>query len=317
MNVANVIAARRLGLGLAALGRPAYINLGRDAALPARRTVAAMRAASWQVLDQAYGAGIRWFDVARSYGHAEDFLAGWLNRAGHRDITVSSKWGYAYVGEWRTDAAVHEIKQHTLSQFLTQLGQTRALLGDRLSLYQVHSLTGNSPLLEDMALQEALAETCAAGLRIGFSTSGVDQAATIRRGLQLEVHGRRIFSAVQATWNLLEPSAAAALRQAHHEGVHVLIKETLANGRLAVTPPQALARMAARHGTGPDAIALAAALSQPWADTVLVGAVSVLQLGANLAGATLRLGEQDLAELESMATPPGQYWTERAALPWT
>ena len=308
---------QRFGLGLAALGRPAYINLGRGPALPARRTVGAMREASWQVLDQAYAAGIRWFDVARSYGLAEDFLAGWLNRTGHRDVTVSSKWGYAYVGKWRIDAAVHETKQHTLSQFRTQLGQTRALLGDRLSLYQVHSLTGDSPLLHDVALQEALAETSAAGLRIGFSASGVDQADTIRRALQLEVQGQRIFTAVQATWNPLEPSAGAALRQAHNEGAHVLIKEALANGRLAAAPPEVLARMAARHSTGTDAIALAAALSQPWADTVLIGAVSVPQLRANLAATRLRLDDQDLAGLESMATAPERYWAERAALPWT
>jgi aryl-alcohol dehydrogenase-like predicted oxidoreductase len=307
----------RLGLGLAALGRPAYINLGRDAELPAGRTVAAMRAATWQVLDEGYAAGIRWIDAARSYGHAEEFLAGWLGARGHRDVTVSSKWGYAYVGGWRTDAAVHEIKEHTLSQFLTQLAESRGLLGDRLSLYQVHSLTADSPLLCDTALQEALAETAAAGLPAGFSSSGANQAAVIRRALDLWVHGRRLFTAVQATWNPLEPSASAALRRAHDEGIRVLLKETLANGRLAVQPPRLLARMAARHGVGPDAVALAAALSQPWADTVLIGAAGVTQLRANLAAATLRLSDQDLAELAGLAIEPARYWAERAALPWT
>jgi putative resolvase len=83
----------QLGVGLAALGRPAYLNLGRTDALPAHRTVAKMRAASWAVLDAAYDAGIRWVDVARSYGLAEEFLAGWLERRDHPDVTVSSKWG--------------------------------------------------------------------------------------------------------------------------------------------------------------------------------------------------------------------------------
>ncbi len=315
--VTAVTALPRLGLGLAALGRPAYINLGREAELPARRTVAAMRSATWRVLDEGYAGGIRWIDAARSYGHAEEFLADWLGARGHRDITVSSKWGYAYVGGWRTDATVHEIKEHTLSQYLAQLGETRGLLGDRLCLYQVHSLTGDSPLLRDVALQEALAQTAAAGLRIGFSTSGANQAGTIRRALDLESRGKRLFTAVQATWNLLEPSAGSALRQAHDEGAHVLLKETLANGRLAVRPPQVLADMAARHGAGPDAVALAAALSQPWADTVLIGAASAAQLRANLAAATLRLGERDLAGLAGLAIDPGRYWAERATLPWT
>jgi aryl-alcohol dehydrogenase-like predicted oxidoreductase len=225
-----------------------------------------MRSATWRVLDEAYAAGIRRVDAARSYGRAEEFLVGWLDARGHRDVSVSSKWGYAYVGEWRTDAAVHEIKEHTLSQYVAQLAESRTLLGDRLRLYQVHSLTGGSPLLRDGALQEALAGAAAAGLRIGFSTSGADQADTIRRGIDLEVRGERLFTAVQATWNPLEPSAAATLRLAHDEGVQVLVKETLANGRLAVLPPRPLALMAARHGVGPDAVAIAAALSQPCAD---------------------------------------------------
>ena len=68
----------RLGLGLTAVGRPAYINLGRESALPTERTVDAMRQATWRVLDAGYAAGIRWVDVARSYGLAEEFLASWL-----------------------------------------------------------------------------------------------------------------------------------------------------------------------------------------------------------------------------------------------
>jgi aryl-alcohol dehydrogenase-like predicted oxidoreductase len=304
----------RLGLGLAALGRPAYINLGRDGELPAERTVAAMHAASWAVLDAAYVAGIRWVDAARSYGRAEEFLAGWLAERGHRDVRVSSKWGYAYVGGWRTDAEVHEVKEHTLTRYRSQVAETRKLLGDRLGLYQVHSLTADSPLFDDVPLQRALA---AEGVRMGFSTSGAAQADAVRRALDLEVDGRRLFTAVQSTWNPLEPAAADALREAHDAGLHVLVKEALANGRLAVRPPPPLARLAGRHGVGPDAIALAAALANPWADTVLIGAASVAQLRANLLAAGLSLGADDLAELADLATPPGQYWSDRAALPWT
>src|SRR5262245_43947261 len=69
---------QRLAVGLAALGRPAYINLGREGDLPGDRSVGAMRAACWAVLDGAYAAGVRWVDVARSYGLAEEFLAGWV-----------------------------------------------------------------------------------------------------------------------------------------------------------------------------------------------------------------------------------------------
>lgn len=69
---------RGIGFGLAAVGRPGYINLGREEDLPPRREVAAMRARAQELLDYAYAHGVRYFDAARSYGRAEEFLAGWL-----------------------------------------------------------------------------------------------------------------------------------------------------------------------------------------------------------------------------------------------
>jgi aryl-alcohol dehydrogenase-like predicted oxidoreductase len=68
----------QLGLGLAALGRPGYINLGHAADLAQDYDVAAMEARAHATLDAAWAAGVRCFDVARSYGRAEDFLGRWL-----------------------------------------------------------------------------------------------------------------------------------------------------------------------------------------------------------------------------------------------
>src|ERR1700677_5102609 len=65
----------RVGLGLAALGRPAYITSGREEDLP-DRSVAGMRTRTFSMLDAAYAAGVRYADAARSYGRAEEFLAG-------------------------------------------------------------------------------------------------------------------------------------------------------------------------------------------------------------------------------------------------
>jgi aryl-alcohol dehydrogenase-like predicted oxidoreductase len=306
----------RLAVGLAALGRPAYINVGRADALPERRTVDELRAASWAVLDAAYLAGLRWVDAARSYGRAEEFLAGWLADREHADVTVSSKWGYAYVGEWRLDAPVHEVKEHSLRRFRAQWAESRALLGDRIDLYQVHSLTEDSPLFDQPELIEALAELGAAGTRVGFSTSGPRQADAVRRGLALRVAGRPVFTAVQSTWNPLEPSAGPALAEAHAAGVLVMVKEALANGTLVVSPPEPVAALAEAHGVGPDAIALAAALAQPWADVVLLGPASVEQCTSNLAATTVRFRPTELDSFGSVIQSPQRYWANRSALPW-
>ena len=80
------------------------------------------------VLDAAHARGVRYFDVARSYGLAEVFLASWLARRAipPRSVTVGSKWGYTYTADWRVDAPAHEIKSHTLPVFTRQRAESRA-----------------------------------------------------------------------------------------------------------------------------------------------------------------------------------------------
>ena len=100
-----------VGLGLAALGRPGYINLGHAGDV-GDTDVEAMERHAHAVLDAAYEGGVRYFDAARSYGRAEAFLASWLGRRGlsRGDVTVGSKWGYTYTADWRVDVDEHEVK---------------------------------------------------------------------------------------------------------------------------------------------------------------------------------------------------------------
>jgi aryl-alcohol dehydrogenase-like predicted oxidoreductase len=306
--VDRLAGASRIGLGLAAVGRPGYINLGRGADLPAGRTVEAMRERAHELLDQAYAAGVRYVDVARSYGRAEEFLAQWLRaRPDAGDVVVGSKWGYTYVAGWRVDAEAHELKDHSVATFDRQLGESRALLGDRLDLYQIHSVTPDSPALHDEILHRRLADLAARGTVIGLSTSGPAQAEAIRAALGIRVGGRPLFRSVQATWNPLEPSAGPALAEAHDAGCLVIVKEALANGRLAG------AGSLASGGAPADAVALAAALQQPWATVVLSGAVTGDQLASNLRAQTLTV---DPARWQGLAVPSARYWHERSQLPW-
>src|SRR5206468_2369741 len=119
---------------------------------------------------------------------------------------------------------------------------------------------------------------------------------------------------VQATWNVLETSAAPALAEAHDAGLGVIVKEALANGRLTDRgdPPSPLQESAARADTTVDALALAAALAQPWADVVLSGVATVGQLRSNLAALDVAA-----LELPDLGAPPDEYWVSRASLPWT
>ncbi|MFF0450554.1 aldo/keto reductase [Streptomyces sp. NPDC004609] len=319
----NASPAERFGLGLAAIGRPGYITPGRDLDLPADRSVDVMRAHAHRLLDAAYARGVRYLDVARSYGRAEEFLAGWLRaRPDVRDVVIGSKWGYSYTAGWRTDAATHEVKDHSLATYERQLSETRALLGTRLDLYQVHSVTPGSPALTDPGLHESLAVLATEGVTIGLSTSGPDQAEAVRAALEITVGGEALFTSVQATYNLMEPSVGPALAEAHAAGCTVIVKEAMANGRLAdryATGPEttALREVAQLAGVPCDAVALAAVAAQPWADIVLSGAATVEQLTSNLSATRVSLVPDQLERLTALAEPAEAYWAHRARLAWT
>jgi aryl-alcohol dehydrogenase-like predicted oxidoreductase len=293
-----------LGLGLAAVGRPGYLNVGHADDLGPDRSVEALERRTHELLDAARAAGLRHFDAARSYGRAEEFLGSWLrSRAiAPGELVISSKWGYTYTADWQVDADPPEVKDLSLATFRRQLGETRANLGDHLSLYQIHSATIESGVLDDDDLLAALAELRASGVQVGLSVTGAAQAAAIDRAVALGA-----FDSVQATWNPLEPSAGPALERAHASGMRTMLKETLANGRLT-----------ARAGAATtDAVVLAAALAQPWADVVLSGAATRDQLHSNLGAREVTLDDAARAQLAALAEPPERYWSERSALAWT
>jgi aryl-alcohol dehydrogenase-like predicted oxidoreductase len=302
----------RIGLGLAALGRPAYINLGHAFDVQGETDVAALKHRAHVVLDAAYDGGVRYFDAARSYGKAEAFLSSWLDARGlgRDDVTVGSKWGYTYTADWRIEAEEHEVKDLSAATFRRQLAETRSLLGTHLRLYQIHSATLESGVLDDAEVRSELAALRATGVLVGLTTSGPRQAETIERALA--VGG---FDCVQSTWNLLERSAGQALAAAHEAGWGVIVKEALANGRLtdrgAVPELAAAARDA---GASPDAVALAAVLSQPWVDVVLSGAATVEQLRSNLGANSV--GSFEAGRFDAIVEDPETYWSKRGELPW-
>jgi aryl-alcohol dehydrogenase-like predicted oxidoreductase len=305
----------RLGLGLAAVGRPAYITLGRATDLGADRSVEAMRTRSHALLDAAYVAGVRYVDVARSYGRAEEFLGAWLSshELAPGAVTVGSKWGYTYTGGWRLDANVQEVKDLSVDNLRRQFVESRALLGDHLRLYQIHSATVESGVLQDDAVLTELRRIKETGLAVGLTVTGSRQSETIERALAIGV-----FDTVQATWNLLERSATRVLEQAHAAGVGVIIKEALANGRLTASGTEGpVLELAREYELAPDVLALAAVLDQPWADVVLSGAITTEQLRSNLTALDAMLDGALRARLGSLAESAERYWSERARLAWS
>jgi aryl-alcohol dehydrogenase-like predicted oxidoreductase len=92
----------RLGLGMAALGRPGYINLDRSSILgTGERSIADMQSQANVVMDQLFEhsspTSLPWLDCARSYGLSERFVGEYLRskNIAPNDVYVSSKWGYS------------------------------------------------------------------------------------------------------------------------------------------------------------------------------------------------------------------------------
>ena len=323
--------AARLGLGLAALGRPGYVTLNHASDLGGRYDPTAMEAHAHAVLGEAFNAGLRYFDAARSYGRAEDFMASWLrNREiAPGEIIVASKWGYTYTAGWSTSATQHEIKDHSLAAFERQSAESVERLGRHLSVYQIHSVTGDSKTLEDNALIDAIARLRTRGIRAGLSVSGPGQDIAIRRSLEVRRDGQRVFDSVQATWNLFERGAESALEVAHAAGMKVVVKESLANGRLTgeaggerreggiLTPLVAQIReVAEARGTTIEMLALAAALARPWADVVLTGAATVDQIRSSVAALDFSYDAELEKQLRPLAIPSDEYWRARSAFRW-
>jgi aryl-alcohol dehydrogenase-like predicted oxidoreductase len=325
----------RIGLGLAALGRPGYVNLGHGddlgngpggQGLPVDQVEARCRA----LLDRARAAGVRYFDTARSYGMGEAFLGRWLrDRALFPDgCFVASKWGYTYTAGWRAQAAVHERKDHGLDVLRRQWSETQQTLGAALDLYQVHSATTDSGFDRPEVLDELRRIRREAGVRIGLSVTGPAQARTVLRALEINRRGGPLFDAVQATFNPLEPSAGGVLAEAARQGLAVVVKEAMANGRLG---PRGATREAGweparwrryadqadRLGVGVDALALAWVLDHRFVAVALSGAVTEAQLDANLRADGLLLDDEARAVLGGLAEPAEAYWATRAGLSWS
>src|SRR5204863_7723086 len=111
-----------------------------------------------------------------SYGRAEAFLGDWLRSRGPSAVTISSKWGYVYTADWEVAADPPEVKHHDAETLRRQLAETREHLGDHLDLYQIHSATPDSGVLENDDVLRELRALRATGVAIGVSVSGTAQS---------------------------------------------------------------------------------------------------------------------------------------------
>lgn len=313
----------KIGLGLAALGRPDYINIRPEQNID--KSIESFKANALKVLDESYSLGIRDFDVAPSYGLGEQFLQNWNDSRNHKDVHLSTKFGYTYVANWEVGfSGKHEIKEHSIEKLNAQWDVSKALLPN-LKIYQIHSATLDSGVLTNDAVLSRLNDLKQEHqLKIGMSSSGTEQVKIIKEALKVTFDGEDLFDSYQVTFNIFEQSTFEILKQLLAKGKTIIIKEALANGRIFKNDTfpayksayDYLETLSKKYNVNADAIAIRFIMDSLEPTLILSGASSTNQLQQNLKALNFKLDADEILKLKSFTVDPQGYWQERSDLSW-
>lgn len=314
---------KSIGLGTAAIGRPHYINL-RHETPTADTSLSEFRSSGIKILEDAYNKGVRLFDASPGYGLIESLLIEWLRQKSDPDITIATKWGLSYLANFDKNAKVHELKEHSIEKLNAQWEFSKKLL-PYLKIYQIHSATLETGVLNNQNILQRLHEIKKEhNLIIGLTTTGANQGEVLDKALDLEIENEPLFNSFQCTYNIMEQSIIRF--KTTFQGGHrqLIIKESLANGRLI--PNSAFVRhtylydqitsLAAKYNVTADALAIRFCLDSFPESICLSGASTTEQLHSNLKANTFKLQKDDLQLLSSYYVDSADYWDERRQLPW-
>ena len=317
----------KIGLGTAAIGRPLYINI-KEGNQSEPFDLVAFRKSGEELLDFAYAKGVRVLDTAPGYGLAENLVLQWLQKRNISDVDVSSKWGYTYVADFSATAVEHETKEHSLAKLDEQWQATKELLPS-LNLYQIHSATLDTKVLENVEVLKRLFEFKKThNIDIGLTTTGANQLEVMRLARDVEVESEPLFDSFQVTYNIFDQSIAELVRassNSYRDDRKIIVKEALANGRVFpnvhrypqyVAHYELLLELSKKYAVGVDAVALRFCMDSINSDIVLSGASNKQQLSENLQAYDFVLTEEEIARIRTLKVVPEGYWSERKMLEW-
>ncbi len=286
--------------------------------------VGSPKSLAFQIMERCLERGLNFFDTADVYGDdgmSERIIGEWFATAGHRDrVILATKFRFRMnEGPNGTGASRYRILR-AVDESL------RRLRTDRIDLYQIHMQDRDTPEEETL---RALDDLVRAGkvLYIGCSNyTGVRLVDSLWLSRTL---GLERFVSLQAQYSLcvrgiereLVPACAdkglgilpwSPLAGGFLSGKHT--KEERAQGsRLAKWGPwwskfdnprcwsalEACQHVARERGATPGQVALAWTLKKPGVTSTIFGARTLEQLEDNLAAATLKLSDAELAALDA------------------
>ncbi|APD07558.1 hypothetical protein UJ101_02055 [Flavobacteriaceae bacterium UJ101] len=312
----------KIGLGTSAIGRPVYINVRKEE--KEKQSIEEFKKNSIEVLDKAYQLGVRYFDTAPGYGFAEELLENWVRKKQDSSIEVATKWGYTYTANFNEDTILHEVKEHSLEKLNEQWEVSKRLL-PYLKYYQIHSATLETGVLSNELILRRLYELKKVyGIQIGLTTTGANQSEVLEKALNVKIEDEVLFEVFQCTYNILDQNILNIGEKIIQLGKRLVLKETLANGRLFPTDKfshyhklySILESLAKKYEVGIDAIALNFCLQTLPGALILSGASKTLYLNENLKINKFKLSSKELDCLRNFQIEPISYWKERKQLAW-
>ena len=240
------------------------------------------REAAIRVLRRAVELGVDFIDTADSYGPdiSEELIAEALHPYAD-GLVIATKGGLLRDGpnKWRPDGRPEHLRQ-------ALDGSLARLRVDRIDVYQFHRPDPAVPFEESVG---ALAELRAAGKvrHVGLSNVTVDQLAAARAIVPIV--------SVQNRYNPSDRSSEPVVDETAKEGIAFLPWAPIGGYRPG--EGDGLDAVAERHGATPVQVALAWQLSRSPQVLPIPGTGSVEHLEENVAAASLRLTDDDLATL--------------------
>jgi aryl-alcohol dehydrogenase-like predicted oxidoreductase len=284
--------------------------------------------ATRDVVNAAIDAGITLFDTADIYGGAggSESLLGEILRGRRDQVVLATKFGHQnYTMDYSAAAGAKAGRSYIRRAVEASL---RRLQTDYLDLYQLHTPDPVTPLEETLAaLEELVLEGKVRYIgHSNFAGWQLAQAAHLARESNLTP-----FISAQNRWSLLERGIEGELVPAAlHYRVGVLPYFPLANGLLTGKvrqnrPPAPGTRLASRRdyvtagklakvealigwgeprGRSLLEIAIGGLAAMPGCASVIAGATTAEQAGANAAAAEWEPSAVELAEISAIVPPP-------------
>jgi aryl-alcohol dehydrogenase-like predicted oxidoreductase len=284
-----------------------------------------------KILKNSFEAGVNFVDTADVYtnGESEKTLAKAISNVGiaRKDIVIATKV-FGRTGPGRND--VGASRGHIMDGVEQSL---KRLQTDYIDLYQIHAADSVTPVEETLRALNALVEHG----KVRYIGCSNWYAWQLMKALGVsEAENLVKMDSLQAYYSIagrdLEREIVPLLKD---QGTGLLVWSPLAGGllsgkysrenqkpedsrRSAFDFPivdkertwrilDVLRPIAKAHNTGVATIALAWVLAKPFVTSVIIGAKRIEQLEQNLAAADLRLGEEEMRQLDEVSALPPEY----------